>query len=261
MRTEPLGLALLAPRSSPPRPSPPTSRRRPPPRGPTGFPFDDPKLEELLQKIEAAGAYDIPAVDLKKDENYANTSVDVEPFGGTKPFKENFLTQLTYWGAGRAKPEPENLDVGEGRLHRARSSRPCRSPPAAGATRRRSGVPMLKRLAARGRGVERPRRLPEAEDPVRARGEQRQRPLGLLGQRDHQAGVHGRGLGDARDDRRREQPHRDPGRAEGRGRDDQHRRHRPHLHRDEHPVGGARDRRRPAAGVPAHRLLVPQART
>ena len=37
--------------------------------------------------------------------------MDVEPFGGTKPFKENFLSQLTYWGAGRAKPEPENLET------------------------------------------------------------------------------------------------------------------------------------------------------
>ena len=41
--------------------------------------------------------------------------------------------------------------------------------------------------------------------------------------------------------------------------DDQHRRHRPDVHRDEHPVGRARDRRRPAAGLPADRLLVPQA--
>lgn len=77
--------------------------------GPDWIPFDDPKLQDLLKKIEEAGAYDIPAVNLRKDENYANTSVDVEPFGGTRPYKENFLTQLTYWGAGRAKPEPEGL--------------------------------------------------------------------------------------------------------------------------------------------------------
>jgi branched-chain amino acid transport system substrate-binding protein len=82
-----------------------------PPEGPDWIPFDDPKLLEVLAKIEAAGAYAIPDLNLKKDENYAHTSVDVEPFGGAKPFKENFLTQLTYWGAGRSKPEPENLET------------------------------------------------------------------------------------------------------------------------------------------------------
>ena len=81
-----------------------------PSEGPDWIPLDDPKLQEVLRKSEAAGAYDIPDINLKKDDNYANTSVDVEPFGGTKPFKENFLSQLTYWGAGRAKPEPEGLE-------------------------------------------------------------------------------------------------------------------------------------------------------
>ena len=154
-------------------------------------------------------------------------------------------------GAGEARH-------GEGRLHRP--------DPGHGLDRHRRQEPRggprdpdAAGLAPRGRGVERARRLPEAEDPVRARGQQRQRPVGLLGQRDHQAGLQGRGLGHAGDDRRGQQPHRDPGRPQGRGPDDQLRRHRPDLHRDEHPVGGAGDRRRPAAGVPADRLLVPQA--
>jgi ABC-type branched-subunit amino acid transport system substrate-binding protein len=82
-----------------------------PAEGPDWIPLDDPKLQEVLAKSEAAGAYDIPAIDLRKDENYAGTSVDVEPFGGAKPWKENFLQQLTYWGAGRAKPEPETLET------------------------------------------------------------------------------------------------------------------------------------------------------
>ena len=73
-----------------------------PSEGPDWIPLDDPKLQEVLAKSETAGAYDVPALNLKKDDNYANTSVDVEPFGGTKPWKENFLSQLTYWGAGRA---------------------------------------------------------------------------------------------------------------------------------------------------------------
>jgi ABC-type branched-subunit amino acid transport system substrate-binding protein len=85
------------------------SKKAPVGEGPDWIPFDDPGVQEVLKKSEAAGAYDIPALDLRKDSNYAKTSVDVEPFGGAKPYKENFLTQLTYWGAGRAKPEPESL--------------------------------------------------------------------------------------------------------------------------------------------------------
>jgi ABC-type branched-subunit amino acid transport system substrate-binding protein len=79
--------------------------------GPDWIPLDDPKLLEVLARIDEAGAYAIPDLNLKKDENYAKTSVDVEPFGGTKPFKENFLSQLAYYGAGRAKPEPEGLET------------------------------------------------------------------------------------------------------------------------------------------------------
>lgn len=85
------------------------AEEKPASEGPDWIPFDDPKLRELLRRIDAAGAYDVPDLNLKKDENYARTSVDVEPFGGQKPFKENFLTQLTYWGAGRVRPEPEGL--------------------------------------------------------------------------------------------------------------------------------------------------------
>jgi branched-chain amino acid transport system substrate-binding protein len=76
---------------------------------PDFIPFDDPKLVELMKKIDAAGAYSTPPMNLKKDENYAGTSEDLEPFSGTKPYKENFLLQMEYAGAGRAKPEPENL--------------------------------------------------------------------------------------------------------------------------------------------------------
>src|SRR5512141_2546486 len=72
---------------------------------PDYIPFDDPKLVELLKKIDAAGAYGTPAMNLKKDENYAGTSEDLEPFAGAKPFNENFLLQMEYAGAGRAKPE------------------------------------------------------------------------------------------------------------------------------------------------------------
>jgi ABC-type branched-subunit amino acid transport system substrate-binding protein len=77
---------------------------------PDFIPFDDPKVVELMKRIDAAGAYSTPRMDLQKDENYARTAVDLEPFSGTKPFKENFLLQMEYTGAGRGTPEPEGLD-------------------------------------------------------------------------------------------------------------------------------------------------------
>src|SRR5512136_1192950 len=97
------GLAVLAAFADTKPAAPPVDPR------PDYIPFDDPKLVELLKKIDAAGAYKTPAMNLKKDENYAGTSEDREPFAGTKPFKENFLLQIEYTGPGRAKPEPEDL--------------------------------------------------------------------------------------------------------------------------------------------------------
>jgi len=83
------------------------------PRRPTAhpdyIPFDDPQVVEVMSKIDAAGAYATPALELRKDENYAGTAADREPFSGTRPFKENFLLQMAYTGAGRGKPEPEGL--------------------------------------------------------------------------------------------------------------------------------------------------------
>jgi branched-chain amino acid transport system substrate-binding protein len=78
---------------------------------PDYIPFDDPKLVELVKKIDAAGAYAAPDLSLRKDENYAGTAEDREPFSGKKPFKENFLLQIQYYGPGRDKPEPEHLDT------------------------------------------------------------------------------------------------------------------------------------------------------
>jgi ABC-type branched-subunit amino acid transport system substrate-binding protein len=79
--------------------------------GPDLIPLDDPAVLELRAKIDAAGAHGIPDIELQKDDNYALTSVDVEPFRGVKPWKENFLLQMQYYGAGRAKPEPEDLET------------------------------------------------------------------------------------------------------------------------------------------------------
>jgi branched-chain amino acid transport system substrate-binding protein len=77
---------------------------------PDYIPFDDPKLLQLLKAIDAAGAYAAPDLSLRKDENYAGTAEDREPFAGTRPYKENFLVQIQYYGSGRDKPEPEHLD-------------------------------------------------------------------------------------------------------------------------------------------------------
>lgn len=78
---------------------------------PDFIPFDDPKLLALLEKINAVDAYQVPALGVRKDDNYASTPADLEPFSGRKPFKENFLEQIEYTGAGRAIPEPEHVDT------------------------------------------------------------------------------------------------------------------------------------------------------
>jgi branched-chain amino acid transport system substrate-binding protein len=75
------------------------------------IPLDDPALLDVLARINAAGEYGVPDLGLKKDSNYAQTPADVEPFSGQKPFKENFLEQIDYWGPARAIPEPEHLDT------------------------------------------------------------------------------------------------------------------------------------------------------
>lgn len=74
------------------------------------FEVDDPVVAELLQYFDGIDAYTVPPLELKKDENYAGTAVDVEPFSGVTPFKEHFLLQMEYTGPGRAIPEPEQLD-------------------------------------------------------------------------------------------------------------------------------------------------------
>jgi ABC-type branched-subunit amino acid transport system substrate-binding protein len=71
---------------------------------------DDPRLEEVLQAINSVSAYEVPDLRLKRDQNYAKTAVDVEPFSGVKPFKEHFLEQMEYTGPGRAIPEPDHVD-------------------------------------------------------------------------------------------------------------------------------------------------------
>jgi branched-chain amino acid transport system substrate-binding protein len=67
-------------------------------------------IPTILEGIDI-GPYEVPALPLKTNRNYAHSSADVEPYGGVKPFKEHFLLQMEYTGPGRAVPEPEHLDT------------------------------------------------------------------------------------------------------------------------------------------------------
>lgn len=71
---------------------------------------EDLTLPLILERIHAVGPYELPNLPLKTNLNYAYSSADVEPFGAVKPYKEHFLVQMEYTGAGRAVPEPEHLD-------------------------------------------------------------------------------------------------------------------------------------------------------
>jgi ABC-type branched-subunit amino acid transport system substrate-binding protein len=79
-----------------------TAQQKKPPQDP----LVDEDTAEVLRRINAVTAYQVPDLKLKKDDNYANTPVDVEPYGGVKPYKEFFLLQMEYTGPGRAIPEP-----------------------------------------------------------------------------------------------------------------------------------------------------------
>ncbi|MBW8002172.1 MAG: amino acid ABC transporter substrate-binding protein [Planctomycetes bacterium] len=71
----------------------------------------DSEAVELMEKIDAAGAYDVPDIELRTDEKYASMAKDVEPYRHVKPYKKYFLRQIEYTGSGRGIPEPENLDT------------------------------------------------------------------------------------------------------------------------------------------------------
>ena len=69
----------------------------------------DDATREVLRKINSAGPYDVPDLELRTDKNYARTSHEAEPFRHVKPFKQHFLEQLQYTGPGRATPEPDHV--------------------------------------------------------------------------------------------------------------------------------------------------------
>ncbi len=71
---------------------------------------EDLTVPVILDEINRVGPYETPNLPLKINQNYAASSEDVEPFGVVKPYKEHFLVQMEYTGAGRSIPEPEHVD-------------------------------------------------------------------------------------------------------------------------------------------------------
>jgi branched-chain amino acid transport system substrate-binding protein len=70
----------------------------------------DEAMQRILDAINSVDAYKVPEIELKKDERYADTPDDIEPFGAVEPYKRHFLEQMVYTGPGRAIREPERVD-------------------------------------------------------------------------------------------------------------------------------------------------------
>ncbi len=66
----------------------------------------DDDTAEVLRRIDNLKPNEVPNLRLREDANYAHTSVDYEPYGAIKPYKEFFLKQMEYTGPGRTIPEP-----------------------------------------------------------------------------------------------------------------------------------------------------------
>jgi ABC-type branched-subunit amino acid transport system substrate-binding protein len=71
----------------------------------------DTHTAEVVRKINAVDAYEVPDLALKEDEKYAETTQGVKPFRHVEPYKEHFLVQMEYTGPGRATPEPEDVNT------------------------------------------------------------------------------------------------------------------------------------------------------
>jgi ABC-type branched-subunit amino acid transport system substrate-binding protein len=71
----------------------------------------DAELKAIIDKINSVDAYQVPDIGVKKDDHYARTPGDIEPFGAVAPYKRHFLEQMQYTGPGRAIPEPEHVET------------------------------------------------------------------------------------------------------------------------------------------------------
>ncbi len=67
------------------------------------------EMKKVLEEINSVNAYQVPQIPPKRVAVYAYTPVDVVPFRHVEPQRRFFLDQMEYWGAGRAKPEPEDI--------------------------------------------------------------------------------------------------------------------------------------------------------
>jgi ABC-type branched-subunit amino acid transport system substrate-binding protein len=88
------------------------------PNQPTSMPQDwkppfemDQETRKVLDEINRLNVYQAPNLVLKQDTLYAYTPKDVEPFRHVQPYKRHFLLQIEYTGAGRAVPEPDNVET------------------------------------------------------------------------------------------------------------------------------------------------------
>lgn len=71
---------------------------------------DDGEIDELIEAIDV-GPYEVPPLTLQRDQDYAGSAGDFEPFRHVEPHKAFFLEQLEYTGPGRAIAEPEHVDT------------------------------------------------------------------------------------------------------------------------------------------------------
>jgi len=69
-----------------------------------------PTTEEVVEAIDV-GPHELPDLPLKRNDNYADSPVDIEPFRHMTPYFEHFLEQIEYTGPGRAIPEPEEVET------------------------------------------------------------------------------------------------------------------------------------------------------
>jgi ABC-type branched-subunit amino acid transport system substrate-binding protein len=97
---------LLAGCSAPAQEQPPAEEPTPAERPAA----QDEELDELLERIDV-DAYTVPELTLQRDQNYARSAVDVEPYRHVTPYKEHFLEQMEYTGPGRAAPEPVQVET------------------------------------------------------------------------------------------------------------------------------------------------------
>lgn len=67
------------------------------------------EINYILREVDEAGTYDTPDLPMREQNTYAGTSQIVMPYRHIEPYKEHFLKQMEYTGAGRGVAEPENV--------------------------------------------------------------------------------------------------------------------------------------------------------